>query len=193
MVSKPLIIALVCVAAAAAGDMLWKEAPARSAVASSADIELASSDDAGRASVEKQPAPIYSNMDNPLSHTSAKEFDVISKHVLFNPSRTQPVEVLLPVLEPVVQQVVLAAPVQLAPDPNEFTLLGIMTANRSRIALLRWNKTQATLRLKSGDSYEGWQVAEISDREISIGQGGKLFSLKLFKSPGELKATAAQD
>lgn len=193
MVSKPLIVSLLCVGAVTAADMLWKRAPSENEVQSSSDTQAVSKSDVSRLAVEKQFTVSGNGLDNPLAHANLGEFDIISKRVLFSPLRKQLVAAPSIVQVPVVQEVIQAVPLLPAPDPGDFTLVGVVATNQSRIALLRWNETQETLRLRSGDTYAGWKIAEIKDRNVSIGQQGKLFTLKLFKSQGDPAAIAAQD
>lgn len=193
MVSKPLIISLLCVGALAAADMLWKSAPAGNAVQSSTDLQAFSKTDVSRPVVEKQDTASGNGLENPLARTSSEKFDVISERTLFSASRKQPVAVLPSVQVPAIQEITHVVPLLPVPDPDDFTLLGIVVADQNRIALLRWNKTRETLRLRSGDIYTGWKIAEINDRDVLIGQQGKLFSLKLFKSTSDPAAIPAQD
>jgi hypothetical protein len=194
MVSKPLIISLLCVGAVAAADTLWKNAPSENAVQSSTPSQVTLETDASRTHAGGEATSGSNSLSNPLAQTSPRAFDVIAERTLFSPTRRQSVVVLQPVQVPVIQEVAQAVPLIPAPDPHDFTLLGVVIADQSRIALLRWNKTQETLRLRSGDTYTGWKIAAIYDRNILMEQQGKSFSLMLFKGQGgEQAAIAAQD
>ena len=192
MVAQPLVIAFLCVGALGAGDMLLKtassadNAPAVQYAQAGAglDMELAST-------AKAEPLGGY-GLENPLEKLGVGAFDIVSTRVLFDPSRRQPALVVETPPAPSVA-VTEVAPAIPTPDPNDFTLLGIAVAEQSGVALLRWNKTQETLRLHPGDTYTGWTIAEVSARNVRVEQQGQSFNLTLFKGAGDQAATAVQD
>ena len=192
MVAKPLVIAFLCVGAFGAGDMLLK-------TTSSADVAPTVQYTQADAGLDGEPASTAKaeplggyGLENPLEKSGVQAFDIVSTRVLFDPSRRQPALVVETPPAPGVA-VTEVAPAIPTPDPNDFTLLGIAVAEQSGVALLRWNKTQETLRLRPGDTYTGWTIAEVSARNVRVEQQGQSFNLTLFKGAGDQAATAVQD
>lgn len=193
MISKFLVISFFCVSAVAALDMFGERTSSEAGGQSSPELQPLSNLD-GRRPIDQEPETVVVKaLENPLSRTHSEEFAIISGRTLFNPSRREQVVVQLPVEAPVAPSVVVAAQPSPAPDPDDFTLLGVAAANGKRIALLRWNKTQETVRLRPDDNYAGWKIAEINDRNVLIEQQGSMFSLTLFKGRSNDRAIAAQD
>ena len=193
MISKFLVISLFCVSAVAAVDMFGEGTPPEAGGQSSPELQPLSELDARRPIDQVPDAVVVETLENPLARTRSEEFAIISGRTLFSPLRREQVVVQPPVEAPVVPSVVASARPPPAPDPDDFTLLGVVAANGEKIALLRWNKTQETMRLRPGDSYTGWKIAEINDRNVLIEQQGSLFSLMLFKGESDDSAIAAQD
>ena len=193
MISKLLVISLFCVGAVAAVDMFGERTPSEAGGQSSPELQLLPQPDASRLIDQEPDAVVVRTLENPLARTRSEEFAIISGRTLFSPLRREQVEVQPPVEAPVAQPVIVAARPPPAPDPDDFTLLGVVAANGERIALLRWNKTQETMRLRPGDSYTGWKIAEINDRNVLIEQQGSLFSLTLFKGGSDDSAIAPPD
>ena len=193
MISKFLVISLIGVSAVAAVEFFGERTPSEAGNQSLPELQPLSMLDA-RKEIDQEPgAVVIKTLENPLARIRSEEFAIISERTLFSPLRREQVVVQLPVEAPVVPSVVVAAQPSPAPDPDDFTLLGVAAANGERIALLRWNKTQETVRLKPDDNYAGWKIAEINDRNVLIEQQGSMFSLTLFKGGSDDKATAAQD
>ena len=193
MISRFLVISFFCVSAVAALDMFGERTPSEAGGQTSPELQPLSKLDGRRPIDQERETVVVKTLENPLSRTHSEEFAIISERTLFSPLRREQVVVQLPVEAPVVPSVVVAAQPSPAPDPDDFTLLGVAAANGERIALLRWNKTQETVRLKPDDNYAGWKIAEINDRNVLIEQQGSMFSLTLFKGGSDDKATAAQD
>jgi type II secretory pathway component PulC len=193
MISKFLVISLFCVSAIAAVDMFGERTPSEAGGQSSPELQLLSKPDARRLIDQEPDAVVVETLENPLARMRSEEFAIISERTLFSPLRREQVVVQPPVDVPLTQPVIVAARPPPAPDPDDFTLLGVVAANGERIALLRWNKTQETIRLRPGDNYTGWKIAEINDRNVLVEQQGKLFSLKLFKGVSDDGAIAPPD
>ena len=193
MISRFLVISLIGVSAVAAVDIFGERTPSEAGGQSSPELQPLPKLDARRPIDQEPDAVVVKTLENPLERTRSEEFAIISGRTLFSPLRREQVVVQLPVEAPVVPSVVVAAQPSPVPDPDDFTLLGVAAANGERIALLRWNKTQETVRLKPDDNYAGWKIAEINDRNVLIEQQGSMFSLTLFKGWSDDKATAAQD
>ena len=191
MVSKFLMISLLSVGAVAAYDMLSRHASPEVGDKLPADSQSLTDPEIRSSADRIQDATHPGALENPLARTSSEAFDVISERTLFNPSRRQPVAAPPPA--PTVEEVTKVVELQPAPNPAEFTLLGIVVSNRDKVALLRWNQTNETLRLRPGENFTGWKIAEIGDRSVSIEQRGSRFTLELFTSAGDSVATRAQD
>jgi type II secretory pathway component PulC len=193
MISKFLVISFFCVSAVAAVDMFGERTPSDAVGQSSSEMHPLSKPDARRLIDQETDAVVVKTLENPLARIRSEEFAIISWRTLFSPLRREQVVVQPPVEAPVVQPVIVVARPPPAPDPDDFTLLGVVAANGEKIALLRWNKTQETMRLRPGDSYTGWKIAEINDRNVLIEQQGSLFSLMLFKGRSDDSAIAPPD
>lgn len=193
MISKFLVISFFCVGAVAAADIFGERAPSETGSQSSPELQPLSMLDARRPIDQVPGAIVVKTLENPLARIRSEEFAIISERTLFSPSRREHVVVQPSAEAPVVQSVVVVAQPPHVPDPDDFNLLGVAVANGERMALLRWNKTQETVRLRPGDSYKGWKIAGINDRNVLIEQQGSLFSLTLFKGGSDDRAIAAQD
>lgn len=193
MISKFLVISLFCVSAVAAVDMFGERTPSDAGGQSLPEMQPLSKFDARRPIDQEPGVLVVKTHENPLARIRSEEFAIISERTLFSPLRRELVVVQPSAEAPVVPSVVVAAQPSRVPDPDDFTLLGVAAANGERIALLRWNKTQETIRLRPGENYTGWKIAEINDRNVLIEQQGKLFSLKLFKGGSDDRAIAAPD
>jgi len=114
---------------------------------------------------------------NPLAGVTVDSFGEIVERPLFNPTRApQPVEDIAPaqVAEP------LQAPPQDAAKAQDFTLLAIAIADDTRIAMVRWNKTNEVFHLKQGQYLSDWELQSVGEREVTISRDEESFSLKLF-------------
>lgn len=186
MVSKSLAISLVVVSVVAAADMLLKRNPPEVNVQSTPSPKPSS-----KLARHASSAISASTFENPLAHRAPKDFAVISERTLFSSTRRAKQEVEPTREIAIVEPMAIAVQPQPLPDPNDFTLVGVAAANGQRIALLRWNKTQEVVRLRSGDDYTGWKIAQVNDRSVLVEQQGSVFSLKLFK--GRTAAEAIVD
>ncbi len=120
-----------------------------------------------------EPAPL-----NPLAGITVDAFGEIVERPLFNPTRApQPVEESAPaqVAEPV------AAPPQDTAKARDFTLLAIAIAGDTRIAMVRWNKTNEVFHLKQGQYLSDWELQSVGEKEVTIGRDEESFALKLFE------------
>ena len=193
MISKFLVVSLIGVSAVAAVDIFGERTPSEAGSQSSPELQPLSMLDAHKQIDQEPSAVVIKTLENPLARIRSEEFAIISGRTLFSPLRRAQVMVQPPVEAPVEPSVVEATRPPPVPDPDDFTLLGVVAAKGEKIALLRWNKTQETMRLRPGDSYTGWKIAEINDRNVLIEQQGSLFNLMLFKGGSDDSAIAAQD
>lgn len=115
---------------------------------------------------------------NPLAGTAVESFGEIVDRPLFNPTRSPPVEDSAPaqVAEPVP-----APPPRDAVKAQDFTLLAIAIADDTKIAMVRWNKTNEVFHLKQGQYLSDWELRSVGEREVTIGRDEESFALKLFE------------
>jgi hypothetical protein len=118
---------------------------------------------------------------NPLSSIGVDTLSAMIDRPLFNPSRAPAPKRQQPVPEPV------AAPepavVEDTFNPDDFTLLAVAFSATDKTAVVRQNSTAEVFHLKSGQLLSGWEVMTVDEREITLGQQGKSFQLKLFQKP----------
>lgn len=93
-----------------------------------------------------------------------QEFSAIVERPLFSPSR-----------RPAEGGETAAAPAQAL----EIALTGVIISEDERIALLRPQGRQRTLRLRQGDTYEGWTVADIREHSVTFRRDGSETEVEL--------------
>jgi hypothetical protein len=72
------------------------------------------------------------------------------------------------------------APPQDAAKARDFTLLAIAIADETRIAMVRWNKTNEVFHLKQGQYLSDWELQSVGEREVTLARNDESFALKLF-------------
>lgn len=74
--------------------------------------------------------------------------------------------------------------------PPPLALIGVLGGAQSRVALARTvdGGADETLRLRAGDVVEGWTVAEIAARAITLERGGERLSVALGDAAPEIDA-----
>ncbi|SDZ89304.1 hypothetical protein [Rubrimonas cliftonensis] len=126
--------------------------------------------------VERAPARV--SLSAPLEVEAPRRpgpdaFAAIAERPLFSPSRRPPAVV---------------ASAGAAPDgpPPPLALIGVVGGGQTRVALARTSGAQIsggradeTLRLRPGDVVDGWTVAEIAERAITLERGGERRSVAL--------------
>jgi general secretion pathway protein N len=124
---------------------------------------------------------------NPLATATVEQFAEIVDRPLFNPTRTPPP----PPVEDVAAAEV-AGPAPPAPEgsakPEDFTLLAVAIDDDTRIAMLRWNKTNEVFHLKQGQFLSDWELRSVGEREVTIARNDVSFSLKLFERARRVEA-----
>jgi hypothetical protein len=120
---------------------------------------------------------------NPLSGISVDSLQQTIERPLFNQSRAPK-----PKPQPQVAQV--------AQEPeataDDFTLLGVVVTDDTKTALVRYNKTNETYRLKAGESFSDWQVTDIGPKGVVVKNAELSFPLRLFNQPGQGDQEPAQ-
>jgi hypothetical protein len=118
---------------------------------------------------------------NPLSGIALETLSAMVERPLFNPSRApapkqqEPAPVPVVTAEPIVVENTL--------NTNDFTLLAVASNAVDKTAVVRQNSTAEVFHLKPGQLLSGWEVLVVDEREITLGQQGKSFQLKLFQKP----------
>lgn len=108
---------------------------------------------------------------NPLSGITLDSLKETIERPLFNQTRAP-----RPKPEPQVAQ----NPEEPQPTAEDFTLLAIVVTDSNKTALIKFNKTNEIFRLKAGQSFSDWQVAEIGPKSVVIKNAELTFPLKLF-------------
>jgi hypothetical protein len=102
---------------------------------------------------------------------------IIAERSLFHPSRhAEP---------PPAAPIAVAAP-PAAPLSATITLLGTVGGPGNRIALLKRNGGSEVLRLREGESTNGWEVAKIGATEVFFKQGERRDELHLFDTQANM-------
>jgi hypothetical protein len=117
---------------------------------------------------------------NPLSGIGIDSFDEIVGRPLFNPTRTPPPAAVEDITPVEVTETAQAAPQESA-QAKDFTLLAIAIADDSKIAMVRWNKTNEVFHLKQGQYLSDWELRAVGEKEVTIGRNEETFSLRLFE------------
>lgn len=183
MKNRRLLLLIACAAALAAYAVWSGSAGSLLMLAGAGDAAAVAEAPAPRVAESKmssEPIPL-----NPLAAVTVEQFAEIVDRPLFNPTRTPP-----PVEDAAPAQV--AGPAPPAPEesakPEDFTLLAVAVADDSRIAMLRWNKTNEVFHLKQGQFLSDWELRSVGEREVTIGRNDVSFSLKLFERARRLEA-----
>lgn len=99
-------------------------------------------------------------------------FDAVTARPLFNRERKP--DPLPPPPEPPKPEIVLG-------DISQFRVEGLVTSGTKQIALVRKEGAQL-IRLKTGDTLEGWKIEKIDAKGISISGGDRIETLKIRKA-----------
>jgi len=121
-------------------------------------------------------APARAETRNPLDALRLEDLAATRERPLFRRTRRPPVAapVAAPAAEPPQVEEQTAA---LEPPP--FDLIGSVVGKDAAIALLRNKSTNQVVRMRAGDEAEGWRVATIGARTVSLEREGRTQSLAL--------------
>jgi len=119
---------------------------------------------------------------NPLGGLTLEGLSATRTLPLFTPSRTAPVLEAEPPPEPAAPEpeVVVEEP---PPSPPALRLIGIMMAAAEQVALLANEASGETVRLRPGESFEGWTMRILDTRSVEFSNGDQLQKLTMFE-PG---------
>jgi hypothetical protein len=120
---------------------------------------------------------------NPVAALLLEQLSATRERPLFSPARRLPAAP-----EPEPPPPVAAAPEPRAPVPV-LALFGIVADQDGARAIVRAGASSGILRLRVGDTIEGWTVADIGRRDVTLRLGDRSESFGLFA--GDRKAVAA--
>jgi general secretion pathway protein N len=99
---------------------------------------------------------------NPLSAVALSELSETRARPIFSPSRRPPVSVVHAALP--AQPVEPASPVKPEPDHPLLTVLGMIVGESVEIGVFFDEASHDAIRIKAGDSHDGWTLSTISGR-----------------------------
>ena len=116
---------------------------------------------------------------NPVAALSLEQLSATRERPLFSPSRRPPAPP---------PQVAEAPPPPPAAPPT-LTLFGIVGGPEGARAIVRTQAGSEVLRLRVGDTVQGWEVSDIARTELVLRLGDRVETVALF-APGPRKAAA---
>ena len=122
---------------------------------------------------------------NPVAALSLEQLSATRERPLFSPSRQPPA----PPPEPASPPEVAEAPPPPPLAPPVLTLFGIVTGPEGARAIVRAQPGNEVLRLRIGDTVQGWDVSEIARTELVLRLGDRIETVALF-APGSRKPAA---
>jgi general secretion pathway protein N len=124
---------------------------------------------------------------NPLWAIPLKELSNTRERPLFSPSRRPPPPA-------VVEKPYVPPPPRVEtkppPEPLMLSLLGTIAGGGSGVALFMEKSTQEVVRLRTGESHQGWVLRSLHGREAMLEKGDRKETVTL-PSPGDGTAAAA--
>jgi hypothetical protein len=125
---------------------------------------------------------------NPLWVIPLQELSSTRDRPLFSPSRRPPPPPVVerPYVPPPPPRVETKPP----PEPLMLSLLGTIAGDSSGVALFMENNTQEVVRLRTGESHQGWVLRSVHGREAMLEKGDRKETVTLPK-PGDGAAAAA--
>lgn len=119
---------------------------------------------------------------NPLAGLTIASLEAITARPLFNPTRAPAPAPVAEAPPPEPAPVPEAPPPEAEPiNPADFTPLAIASNDGGATAVIRWNPTGEVFRLKRGQTMEGFEVAAIGERDVTVKRDGQAVVLKLFQ------------
>jgi hypothetical protein len=109
---------------------------------------------------------------NPLWAIPIKELSNTRDRPIFTPSRRPPPP---PMVEKPYTPPPPPPPVETKPPPEPLTLslLGTIAGDANGVALFMENNTQEVVRLRTGESHQGWVLRSVHGREAMLEKGGR--------------------
>jgi general secretion pathway protein N len=136
----------------------------------------------------RAPAPPRELRGNPLWAIPLSVLTATRERPLFLPSRRAPAPAVagLPSVEPVAPP-----PPVVPPEKPHLSLVGAIVGEREGIAVLLDETTRAIVRLKTGESHEGWTLRSVRRREATLEKDRETMILAL-PAPGDQKKPETQ-
>jgi general secretion pathway protein N len=122
---------------------------------------------------------------NPVAALSLEQLSATRERPLFSPSRQPPAPPAAPAPPPQVAE----APPPPPAAPPTLTLFGIVGGPEGARAIVRTQAGSEVLRLRVGDTVQGWEVSDIARTELVLRLGDRVETVALF-APGSRKAAA---
>ncbi|MCB1379278.1 MAG: hypothetical protein KDK89_13075 [Alphaproteobacteria bacterium] len=120
---------------------------------------------------------------NPLAGLAMDTLGAMVERPVFNPGRApRPPE---PEPEPEVTDVAPTEPpepVDEGPKASDFTLLAVSSGPTHRVAAVKQNQDNAIVYLRKGQPIQNWQVLDVGDRDVTIGNENNQITLRLFQT-----------
>jgi hypothetical protein len=125
---------------------------------------------------------------NPLWVIPLKELSNTRERPIFSPSRRPPPPPVVekPYVPPPPQRVETKPP----PEPLMLSLLGTIAGDSSGVALFMEKGSQEVVRLRTGESHQGWVLRSVHGREAMLEKGDRKETVTLPR-PGDGMAAAA--
>ena len=124
---------------------------------------------------------------NPLWGIPLPSLNVTRERPIFSPSRRPPVVAAAPPPPQPVRQAPPPPPPK--PDPIRLALVGTIAGGSVGIAVLLDQTSQGIVRLRTGESHDGWMLRSVRNREVTMERDRESVDLAL-PAPGEQEKTA---
>jgi hypothetical protein len=125
---------------------------------------------------------------NPLWAIPLKDLNDTRERPIFTPSRRPPPPPVVekPYVPPPPPRVETKPP----PEPLMLSLLGTIAGDSAGVALFMEKASQEVVRLRTGESHQGWVLRSVHGREAMLEKGGRKETVTL-PNPGEGMAAGA--
>jgi general secretion pathway protein N len=183
---------LLAGAAAAIGPISGLRAATSSGVDVFSDDRPAPPDtvDIGHLKPVSRPAPVRVETPlsgNPLWSVPLSVLTATSSRPIFSASRRPP----QPAVVASVPATVAAPAPPAAEEPLTLALIGAVVGDGESIAVFLDRSNQKVVRLRPGDSHNGWQLATVEGREVTLKKGSRSETLVIQRQEGSASAPTA--
>jgi hypothetical protein len=121
---------------------------------------------------------------NPLWGMPVKQFSVTCERPIFLPSRRPPPPSAITVAK------VAAPPKPKEPEQPQLSLVGTISGDDAKFGIFIDQATNAVVRLKLGDDFQGWQLRSVQGRGVAFQKNQQSFVVSL-PQPGFSQASIA--
>lgn len=134
--------------------------------------------------VTPAPPPERTPSANPLWALPLSALSATRDRPMFSPERRPPTAAVAPT--PIAEPAAVSKPRD--PERPQLSLIGTVVSNDERFGLFLDQMTQASLRLRMGESYRGWNLRLIQGREATLEKDQEAVTLALpQQSAGEVR------